>query len=159
MNTQIAYVSQHGCTEKCAVKLADALPGAVDLVNIKKQSLPDLAQYDTIIIGGSIHAGKIQTAVSRFIKRHQKLLVTKKSGLFLCCMEEGETAIKQFNQAFPAELRQHAAATGLFGGEFNLEKMGLAGKFIVKKIARVEKSISKISEEAIQEFVKKIVQA
>ena len=66
-------------------------------------------------------------------------------------------AAKQFNQAFPAELRQHATATGLFGGEFILEKMGFAGKFLVKKIAKVEKSISKISAEAIQEFIRKLL--
>ena len=41
----------------------------------------------------------------------------------MCCMEEGEKATNQFNEAFPDELIQHASATGIFGGEFNFEKM------------------------------------
>lgn len=156
MSVLIVYATQHGCTEKCAVKIKKALSDSVDLINIKKRSIPNLSKYDTIIIGGSIHAGKIQGAIRGFASRNIKVLQNKKLGLFLCCMEKGETAIKQFNEAFPEPLRQHAIATGLFGGEFNLDKMGFAGKFFMKKIGHVDKSISTISEEEIQNFIKKL---
>ena len=74
----------------------------------------------------------------------------------MCCMEEGEKATNQFNEAFPDELIQHASATGIFGGEFNFEKMNFIERYIVKKIAKIDKSISKISEENINKFISQI---
>jgi menaquinone-dependent protoporphyrinogen oxidase len=71
-------------------------------------------------------------------------------------MEEGEKANKQFNEAFPEELRKYASAIGIFGGEFNFERMNVIEKFIVKKIAKVNESVSKISEESINQFVEQI---
>ena len=71
-------------------------------------------------------------------------------------MEEGEKAQQQFQNAFPAELIQHATATGMFGGEFNFEKMNFIEKAIIKKISKIEKSVSKIDEQSIVEFAEKI---
>ena len=156
MNTLIIYATRHGCTEKCALKIKDMLQGQTDLFKLKNRSV-DISNYDTIIIGGSIHMGQIQKQVKNLILRNGDLLKNKKVGLFLCCMENGETAATQFNNAFPEELRNFASATGLFGGEFNLDKMNFIEKFITQKIAKVEKSISRISEENIKTFVNQFV--
>jgi menaquinone-dependent protoporphyrinogen oxidase len=67
-------------------------------------------------------------------------------------MEEGEKAQVQFANAYPAELREHASATGLFGGEFNLDMMNFLEKAIVKKVAGVTDNVSKINEEQIKKF-------
>ena len=79
--------------------------------------------------------------------------MTKRVGLFLCCMEEGDNAEKQFSEAFPPELRNHAIATEIFGGEFNFDRMNFIEKMIIKKIAHVDHSVSKIDEEKIVDFV------
>jgi len=151
-------MSKHGCAEKTAGMLKEHLGGEVALVNLKKEKNLDLSRYDTIIVGGSIHAGRIQRGVRKYLERHRETLLGKQLGLYLCCMEEGETAEKQFEEADPEELRRHAAATGLFGGEFDLEKMNFFERKIVKKAAKVEESISRIDTEAIREFVEKISQ-
>jgi len=78
--------------------------------------------------------------------------MNKKLGLFLCCMEEGEKANEQFENAYPENLRKHATATGLFGGEFTFEKMNFLEKSIIKKISKISESVSKINEKAINEF-------
>ena len=108
--------------------------------------------YDTVIIGGSIHAGMLQRSVKKFCNDHTKILLRKKVGLFLCCMEEGEKAEKQFNDNYPQILRDHASAKGTFGGEFIFEKMNIIAKSIVKKVANIGHSVSKISEESIKQF-------
>jgi menaquinone-dependent protoporphyrinogen oxidase len=152
MSTLIVYVTTHGCTEKAAQMLEELLDDDVSLVNLKRNSRPDLSSFNTIIIGGSIHAGQIQRRVKRFCQDHLDTLKQKRLGLFLCCMEEGDTAQKQFDEAFPAELRTHAAATGLFGGEFDFDKMNFFYRAIVKKVAGITESVSKIKKDNIHQF-------
>lgn len=152
MSTLIVYVTTHGCTEKAAQMLEELLNDDVSLVNLKKSSRPDLSSFDTIIIGGSIHAGQIQRRVKRFCLDHLDTLKQKRLGLFLCCMEEGATAQKQFDEAFPAELRTHAAVTGLFGGKFDFDKMNFFYRAIVKKVAGITESVSKIKKDNIHQF-------
>ena len=158
MQTLIVYASKHGCTEKCAMKLMEKLKGQIDLASLKTKPKINFEKYDTIIIGGSIHAGRIQKRVKEFCGKHADQLLTKKLGLFLCCMEEGDTARKQFDEAFPEDLRNHAKATGLFGGEFNFEKMNAIERAIIRKIVKPDQSVSKIDEEAIEAFIKDLNQ-
>src|SRR5665647_2783504 len=83
----IAYATQYGCTEKCAnilsVNLKDSSSSisVVDLGGKQKISLND---YDTVIIGGPITAGKINTKVKKFCAKNLQELVKKKIGLFIC---------------------------------------------------------------------------
>jgi len=156
MKTLIIYTTQHGCTEECATKLQHQLNSNAELINIKKQKPGNLDDHQTIIVGGSIHAGQIQRKIKKFCQENLDTLKQKKLGLFLCCMEEGEKAQQQFQDAFPPELIQRATATGIFGGEFNFEKMNFIEKAIIKKIAKIEKSVSKIDEKSILEFAEKI---
>ncbi|MFC1650126.1 flavodoxin domain-containing protein [Candidatus Latescibacterota bacterium] len=156
MKTLIIFASKHGCAEECAHKLKDKLSGETYIINIKDQSQIDLSNYGTVIIGGSIHAGKIQKNIIKFCRNNLSVLDSKKTGLYICCMEEGEKALKQFNDAFPAELIEHSTATGIFGGAFTFEKMNFIERYIIKKIAKIDKSVSKISEENITEFAAQI---
>jgi menaquinone-dependent protoporphyrinogen oxidase len=156
MSTLIVYITTHGCTEKAAQMLKEQLKDDVTIVNLKKSSRPDLSSFDTIIIGGSIHAGRIQGRVKRFCQAHLDTLKQKRLGLFLCCMEEGDTAQKQFDEAFPAELRTHAAVTGLFGGEFDFDKMSFFYRAIIKKMAGTTENVSKIKKDNIHQFAAKL---
>lgn len=156
MKTAIIYMTKHGCTETCVNKLTEYLGSDASVFNLKDRRSIPIEDYDTIIIGGSIHAGKIQRAIKGFCQVYQDTLLEKKLGLFLCCMEEGENAQKQFNDAFYPSLRNHAKAKGLFGGAFYLERMNLVERAIIKKLAKVTENQIKISEEAIAQFAKEI---
>ncbi len=91
MKTAIVFASTHGCAETCAGKLAAKLNGEVHRFNLKDKPRMDLASYDRIVIGGSIHAGRIQGTVRRFIDANRDVLLGKKFGLFISCMETGKT--------------------------------------------------------------------
>jgi len=156
MKTLIAYCTTHGCTEKNAHELKNFLGEDVTLVNLKKEINPDIENYERVIIGGSIHAGQIQKKIKLFCNNNLEQLKYKELGLFICCMEEGRTAQKQLQDAYPEELYYKAKATGCFGGEFNFEKMNFFEKLIVKKVAKVEKSTTKINQKAIKSFSKKM---
>ncbi|MBN2636080.1 MAG: flavodoxin domain-containing protein [Prolixibacteraceae bacterium] len=152
MKTLIAYCSNHGCTGKTAIELKENLGHEVELCNLKKDNVPNLNEFDRIIIGGSIHAGKIQKKISHFCNKNIQQLLGKEIGLFICCMEEGKSAQRELETAFPKELFDSAKASAYFGGEFNLQKMNFIEKAIVKKVANIEESISKIDHLAILKF-------
>lgn len=156
MRTAIIYATNHGTTEKVAQKIKEGLgEEKAQLFNLKKDKNFDVSQFDGIIVGGSIHAGQIQKKVKQFIEKYTQELLQKRLGLFLCCMHENE-AKNQFNTAFPEILRAHAQSKKIMGGEFLFEKMNFVEKALVKKIAGVKESVSKINHNEIEAFVEEI---
>lgn len=156
MKTLIAYITNHGCAEKVAKKIASYLNCTPDLVNIRKKRV-NPEKYDTVIIGGSIHAGKIQKKLTKFMDRYSDKLLKKDIALYICCMETGDQAQKQLIDAFPEKLRQKAIVYDALGGEFDFDKMNFLEKAIIKKVANVSENVSKIDEDKIRTFTEKII--
>jgi menaquinone-dependent protoporphyrinogen oxidase len=149
-------MTQHGCTEKAAIELVRLLPGKTELFNLYKVPAPDLNQFDTVIIGGSNHFGRIQAGLQKVCNEHRGELIYKNLGLFICCMETGKNAEAEFENAFEEPLRRHAIAKGIFGGEFNLKKMTSFERMVIRHIASVRESTSRVDTEAIQRFAKQL---
>jgi len=70
--TLIAYETKGGATAEAARKIADVLRSKykleVDLVDLKKQKVPDLTQYRNIIIGGGVRGGKVYNKALKFLE-------------------------------------------------------------------------------------------
>ena len=156
MKILIVYSTKHGCTDKCSLALSNEIELNTTLINLEITSDINLAEFDTIIIGGSIHAGMINRKIKKFIENNMNTLLDKKTGLFLCCLFDGEKALQQFQDAYPETLRNKAIAHGLFGGELDFEKMNFFERAIVKKVANIEESVSKINYQNIKDFAIKI---
>ncbi|MDG5790002.1 flavodoxin domain-containing protein [Evansella sp. AB-P1] len=153
MRNVIVYCTSHGTTEKAATKLADLLQGEVKLLNLKDyDAVLDLSEFDTVIIGASIHIGNIQRKMKQFMNENYNDLVKKRLGLFLCCMREGEIAEQQFEDAFPQELREISIDNALFGGEFLISKMNFFERLIVKKVSGTTEDTFSLNERRIEEF-------
>lgn len=153
----IVYISKHGTTKKVAEKIKSSISGEATLIDLRKNKKPDISGFDKIILGGSIHMGKIQKRMRVFCETNLEKLLKKQIALFLCCMEdEKEKVTEQFNNAFPEVLRNHSMKNEILGGEFLLDKMNFLERAMIKKIARVEKSVSKIKEQKIEEFAKAV---
>ncbi len=155
MKTLIAYSTTLGCTEQCASKLKDDLVDDVEMVRISRRRKYNLQQYDTIIVGGSIHEGMIQRSVHKFCETSLEVLLQKQVGLFVCCMDPDADEQALIDQAFPDELIKHALASGFFGGELNIKKMNLLQKIMTRKAARLQKEPD-IDFQKILEFASKI---
>ena len=152
MKALILYMSSHGSSEKAVQKISSILGyNNHTIVNFKTETPPPLDEFDTVMIGGSVHAGRIQRKLTRYCEDHISELLTKKLGLFMCYMDE-EHKFDEFDRSFPEILREHAVALGYFGGEFNLEKMNFVEKLIVRKVVGVNKSMSRINYQAINQF-------
>ena len=100
--------------------------------------------------------GKIQKEIPRFCQKNHDLLMMKRLGLFLCCMEENDKAENQFNEAFPEQLRGKAVSKALFGGELILSNMNFIDKWMIKKFGKVTDDISSVNQKAIAEFAGKM---
>jgi len=137
--TLIAYSTTLGCTEQCASKLKDDLGEGVEMVRISRRRRFNLENFDTIIVGGSIHEGMIQRSVHKFCESNLDVLLQKQIGLFICCMDPDANEQELIERAFPDKLVKHALASGFFGGELNIKKMNLLQKIMTRKAARLQK--------------------
>ena len=155
MKTCIVYLTKHGTSEKAAFMLKGAIGNGCVMLNLKNEKSIAVEDYENVIIGGSIHVGKLNKTLSKFIKDNEKVLLSKRLGLFLCCMEDEEVAQKEFCEAFPEQLRNHATAAEIFGGEFLFEEMNFIEKAIVKKVAGVSESTHRLNHRKIESFAEK----
>ena len=159
MKTAIIYATHHGTTETVAKQILNQLhPQAVELINLSHNKQPDLAGYDRIILGSSIHAGKNQAAMQNFCKKNMPELLQKQVGLFLCCLNEKEFE-HSLDLAYPEILRNHALDIQLMGGEYKLDKMNFIERLLVRKIAGVSESKSMINYTGLNSFVSKLQKA
>lgn len=160
MKTAIIYKSSHGTTEKVAYILARKLTEAGDevrVIDLAKTKRPQISGYERIIIGGSIHVGRIQKEIKSYCEKNSELLKTKKLGLYICCMAaDKKTRHSEFESSFPDELKQYAAAKGIMGGEFLLDKMNFIEKLVVRKIAHAKETVHDIDLGAVDKFLKDI---
>lgn len=156
MKCAIVFTTKYGCVEKAARLLAEKLGGAVTLINLMKVKVPDVGNFDTLILGGSIYMGKIQKEMISFIKQHEAELLQKRLGVFICAAQEPKTAKQELEEAFPAQLLQHAVVKENLGYEFDFQKMNFVDKTATKLIAKTKKSIFALSEDAITGFAKQI---
>ncbi|MEX0982890.1 MAG: flavodoxin domain-containing protein [Bacteroidales bacterium] len=138
MKTLIAYSTTLGCTEQCASKLKEDLGPDVDMYRITRRRKINFEQYQTVIIGGSIHEGMIQRAVRKFCVDNLQNLLKVEVGLFICCVDPGENEQELLKEVFPDELLEHALAKSYFGGELNFKKMNLMQKIMTRRKERLE---------------------
>ena len=155
----IAYASKHGCTEECAKTLASKMNTEVDLCNLKKKKQIDLNSYDKIILGGSIYAGRIQKEVKDFCSKNKSILKSKKLGLYICGMHQGDEGKKQLMAAFPQVLLDAALVKESFGGKMEISKLNFMEKKIIKMVAKVESDFINVSESVIDQFAQRMREA
>ncbi|MEO8513088.1 MAG: flavodoxin domain-containing protein [Ignavibacteria bacterium] len=160
MKTAIIYKSRHGTTEKVAFMLAKRLTESgseVRVIDLTKTKQPQVSGYERMIIGGSIHVGRIQKEIKSYCEKNFDILKSKVLGLYICCMVTDEKKREEeFQSAYPEELMRHAAAKGIMGGEFLLEKMNFIEKLVVRKIAHTKETVHDIDTDAVEKFLKDI---
>jgi len=151
MSTAILYAGRYGTTEKCVGLLKSKLNDEVKIFNLQEDGNPDVSGFDNIIVGGSIHVGAIQKEVKTYVECHRELLLSKKTGLFICCMEKKE--VKQyFYNAFPNEILDHSEKNSWFGGEVLFSKYNFLVKFMMRIISKSKKDVHNIQEKNISDF-------
>jgi menaquinone-dependent protoporphyrinogen oxidase len=89
--TLVAFETKGGATEEYARKIAEVLGSKfqfeVYLVNLKKQDVKDCSQYNNIVIGGGVRAGKVYGKALKCLKND---FGGKKVAFFVSSGEAGD---------------------------------------------------------------------
>ena len=145
-NALIVFGTRYGATANTSEGIAETLSKEefdVKVVNLKKDKVKYITEYDLIIVGSGIQMNKWTAEPEKFLKKFQKELVSKKVALFVCCgnaepIDDEVDKAKSIENARTKYLQEKAAkynlqpiALGLFGGIYNFNKMPwLLGKFM-----------------------------
>jgi len=149
MKTIIVYASKYGAAGVAAQRIADKINGAA--VHNLKNGNAKIADYDCVIIGGSIYAGMIRKEVKKFVTQNLEALIQKKIGLFISSME-AENGMKYIESNFSPEIRRIAKATCCVGGIFDPKKAGFLDRFIMKIVAKKLVYMDTLNNKKIEEF-------
>ena len=113
MSTLIAYASKSGAAQKCAELLSERIPSSQ--VYDLSQGTPDLAGFDTVILGSGVRASKIYKPLTKFMEENLNTLLTKKVAIYLC--NSLPNSFQDYiERNFPSKLVQNAVSVLSFGG-------------------------------------------
>jgi menaquinone-dependent protoporphyrinogen IX oxidase len=148
--TLVMYFSKYGTTKKYAEWIASELNGDINSIkSIKKETLEN---YDTIILGSGLYAGKI-AGIKILINNYEKIK-NKKLVIFTCGLadynkiENINTINKRLEEELPQNIKENVKVFYLRGG-INYKKINLKYKilmWILKKMI-MRKGIENINEE------------
>ena len=155
MKTLIMYCSNHGFVEKCAGLLNEKMEEKGTLLNLKSKNKVNLDAFDTVIIGGSIHAGKMQKQLKQFLTDNESLLLNKQIGLFICCSDQ-EKALNYLDTEIPQNIVNKAFIKVHLGHAYYMEKLNFMFKAILKKVGNIEKSEENIRHDQMDILLKEM---
>lgn len=130
-STLIIHASVHGTTRYCTELLAEKI--GKNTVVAHYSDAPSLDDFEQVIIGTPIYAGKPPAEFRPYIDSLEAELLTKKVGLFGCGLNDDPQKIQQqLANSFSEALRSHATATVWFGGRLTLSDLSFPEKMIMK---------------------------
>jgi menaquinone-dependent protoporphyrinogen oxidase len=142
----LAYATGEGQTAKVATRVDIALAErgheatTVELGKRGGGDDVDIEAHDAVLVGASIHMGKHQKAVRRFVETHREALAGKPTAFFQVSLssatEEGADQAAQYAEELFEATDWHPDRIGLFGGALRFSEYGLLTRFMMKRIAR-----------------------
>lgn len=147
MRIAILYGSKYGATETCAKKIASEIKGQVNLINLLENRPVELKDYDAVLMGGAVYAGKMPEEVVCGIKDLN--LNGVPYGLFICCKDEREKAKEYLRVNLGDEIVARAKWVEHLGHGINLERMNFFARTAMKTMFKIKKSYTDFNMAAI----------
>ena len=123
MKTIIIYATKSGASKECGEELAARLPGAT--ISDARSGMPNLDEYDNIILGTGVRMGKIYTPMRQFLNKNLELLCNKNVSIYFCNAYP-EAFDKAVAQNLPDQLVHSATQIVSLGGKPPFRKAALA---------------------------------
>ena len=146
----VMYFSKYGSTKKYAEWIASELNG--DVYNIKNIKQNILENYETIILGSGLYAGKIEGI--NIIINNYETIKDKKLIIFTCGLadynktENINNISKRLEKIIPVNIRENIKIYYLRGG-MNYKKLNLRHKIMIGFLKKMiqKKGVEKLNEE------------
>ena len=152
MRSLIIYHTKYGTTQRIASSIAERLTGESALIPVRKADGTMIEDADLVVIGAAVYGGKISSLVTRFLDRHQALLMSKRIGLYVSCFYRDERAEEQIRDSFPATLIKHATASDWLGGAVRLSTLKFADRLLISRIGRLQSDVDRVETGRIDAF-------
>ena len=146
MDVLIAFATTVGMTCDISERIGARLQEGGHHVRVAEiAELPrklDVAQYDAVLVGGSVHTHGYQRRLHRFVARHLGVLQTRPSAFFSVCLSiasksaaeraEAETTAQQWLQ----RLGWTPDAVEVIAGALRFSHYGLVRRIVMLSMAR-----------------------
>ncbi len=132
MKVLVCAASRHGATTEIAVAIADALAAeGIEAVVRGPEAVASLAEYDGIVLGSGVYAGRWLGPVKQLIERESAVLASRPVWLF----SSGPLGDPLKPEQDPEDLelllkRTHAVGHRTFAGKIDTRQLGIAEKTI-----------------------------
>lgn len=144
-NVLIAYASHEGHTGKIAHEMAGALRAeGADVAAVRIQDAPAPEDFDAVIVGSPIHAGKHDRAAREWVKRHLDAVQKTHGGFFsvglaTASQDPNERAeARRIADEFLAETGWRPERVACFAGALAYSRYGAVKGWIMRRIAKKE---------------------
>lgn len=138
MKAIIAYGTRYGATASTSEEIGKVLREEgfeVRVVNLKKEKVKDISDYDLVIVGSGMKIMRWTGEAEKFLKKFQKELRQKKSVIFISSgaqavfkhdgnIEEMENARQKYLVEKAEKYRLEPLLMEIFGGVWDYNKMG-----------------------------------
>ncbi|WP_415380048.1 flavodoxin domain-containing protein [Halosimplex sp. TS25] len=154
----VAYGTGEGQTAKVADRIVAALADRghdATSVNVSEDG-SDVAveDYDAVLVGASVHAGKHQEAVVDFVSDNREALSARPTAFFQVSLssatEEGVDQAADYVESFLSETEWNPDRIAQFGGALRFSEYGFLMRFMMKQI--VKRTMSDVDTSRDTEF-------
>lgn len=151
MNVLILYATREGQTGKIAGRLAGRLETDgmhVTLANARDRDAVaklDPASFDLVVLGASMHAGRLERELTRFIGKHAAAIARVPRSLFVVLLaaatknpERRKHALADASRRVAAQLAVGFADVEWIAGALAYTRYGWLTRWTMRRIARAE---------------------
>ena len=130
----VLYASAEGQTARIAARLAEDLRGRGHTVVLgETQDGVDLAAYDAVVVGASVHYGRHPARLSSFVRSHASALEMRYGAFFSVSLSGNE----QYAAAFLRKAGWRPALVATFVGALRYSRYGWFKRRLVQGFARM----------------------
>lgn len=147
----LLYASLEGQTAKIAGRLRELLDEEgtrvtlASLTDSQAMAAIDLADFDKLVFGASIHVGKIEPAMTAYINRHSAVIGKKPRSLFIVLMaaatadaERREQSLAEVRRNVTGRLHVPFADVEMIAGALKYTQYNWFIRWVMKGIAKKE---------------------
>ena len=139
----VLYGTGEGQTAKVTDRIVEVLSDRgheATAVNAAEAQNTDLADYDAVLVGASIHVGKHQPAVVEFVEDNRDALAEKPTAFYQLSLssatEEDRAEAAGYVESFVEATGWTPDRIGLFGGALRYSEYGFLKRLMMKQIAK-----------------------